>query len=409
MAKVSLYLDLRRSDRNGCSSLKLAISHSYQFRYISIGVNLHPDQWDRDRFIVKNTHPQYQSLNMLVSKYKSIADIALLELEISGRLSDMTISEIVDVILDRLGSPKRKQRADHRFFLPCYMEFMQTKKGKTLECYEFTLSKLTSLFPELPKLRMDDIKTAWLIKLENLLSEASCKNTIAIHMVNIRAVFNYALDNEYTINYPFRRYKIRREKTEKRSLEIEQLRELFAADVEDWQRPYLDYFKLTFFLIGINAVDLLGAKRTSICNGRLKYRRSKTSGLFSVKLEPEAMELIEKYSGEEHLIKAMESYSKYDDYLHRINKGLQSIGPMRREGRGGKKIRTPLFPKLTTYWARHTWSTIAADLDIPDATISLALGHAGENRTTDIYIRRNLKKVDEANRKVIDWVLYGKR
>lgn len=222
-------------------------------------------------------------------------------------------------------------------------------------------------------------------------------------------MFNYGLDNEYTINYPFRRYKIRREKTEKRSLEIEQLRELFATDVEDWQRPYLDYFKLTFFLIGINAVDLLGAKRTAICNGRLKYRRSKTSGLFSVKLEPEAMELIEKYSGEEHLIKAMESYNKYDDYLRRINKGLQSIGPMRREGRGGKKIRTPLFPKLTTYWARHTWATIAADLDIPDATISLALGHAGENRTTDIYIRRNLKKVDEANRKVIDWVLYGKR
>lgn len=183
MAKVSLYLDLRRSDRNGCSSLKLAISHSYQFRYISIGVNLHPDQWDRDHSIVKNTHPQYQSLNMLVSKYKSIADITLMELEISGRLSDMTISEIVDVILDRLGSPKRKQRANHRFFLPCYMEFMQTKKGKTLECYEFTLSKLTSLFPELPKLRMDDIKTAWLIKLENLLSETSCKNTIAIHMV----------------------------------------------------------------------------------------------------------------------------------------------------------------------------------------------------------------------------------
>ena len=24
---------------------------------------------------------------------------------------------------------------------------------------------------------------------------------------------------------------------------------------------------------------------------------------------------------------------------------------------------------LTTYWARHTWATIAADLDIPDADI----------------------------------------
>lgn len=409
MSKVTFYLDCRWLSKDGYALLKLSVSHMGQSRLINIGINLRPEQWDVEKKLVNKNHPHHQMLNILANKCKSVAETALLELQISEELPNLFINEVVDVIYERLGKPRKPRHADLGLFLNCYKEFMQTKKGKTLECYEFTLSKLTILFPELPKLRMDDIKTAWLIKLENLLSETSCKNTIAIHMVNIRAVFNYGLDNEYTINYPFRCYKIRREKTEKRSLEIEQLRELFATDVEDWQRPYLDYFKLTFFLIGINAVDLLGAKRTAICNGRLKYRRSKTSGLFSVKLEPEAMELIEKYSGEEHLIKAMESYNKYDDYLRRINKGLQSIGPMRREGRGGKKIRTPLFPKLTTYWARHTWATIAADLDIPDATISLALGHAGENRTTDIYIRRNLKKVDEANRKVIDWVLYGKR
>lgn len=64
---------------------------------------------------------------------------------------------------------------------------------------------------------------------------------------------------------------------------------------------------------------------------------------------------------------------------------------------------------MTSYWARHTWATIAADLDIPDAVISMALGHAGENRVTNIYIKRNMAKIDAANRKVLDWVFYNRR
>ena len=81
---------------------------------------------------------------------------------------------------------------------------------------------------------------------------------------------------------------------------------------------------------------------------------------------------------------------------------------MKRVGRGGKKVFTPLFPNLTTYWARHTWATIAASLDIPKETIAAALGHGG-NTVTDIYIDFDQRKVDEANRKVIDWVLYGEK
>jgi hypothetical protein len=60
-------------------------------------------------------------------------------------------------------------------------------------------------------------------------------------------------------------------------------------------------------------------------------------------------------------------------------------------------------------WARHSWATIAASLDIPDDTIALALGHAVANSTTSIYIERDRRKIDAANRRVIDWVLYNKR
>ena len=67
-----------------------------------------------------------------------------------------------------------------------------------------------------------------------------------------------------------------------------------------------------------------------------------------------------------------------------------------------------VMPTLTTYWSRHSWATIAAELDIPKETISAALGHGGSS-VTDIYIDFDTRKIDAANRRVIDYVLYGKK
>lgn len=63
---------------------------------------------------------------------------------------------------------------------------------------------------------------------------------------------------------------------------------------------------------------------------------------------------------------------------------------------------------MSSHWARHSWATVAASLDIPKETIAAALGHGG-NTVTDIYIDFDRQKVDDANRRVIDWVFYGKR
>lgn len=59
------------------------------------------------------------------------------------------------------------------------------------------------------------------------------------------------------------------------------------------------------------------------------------------------------------------------------------------------------------HWARHTFATIAYEIGIPTDTIADCLGHKSAHRITEIYIKKDLNKVDEANRKVIDYVLYN--
>ena len=59
---------------------------------------------------------------------------------------------------------------------------------------------------------------------------------------------------------------------------------------------------------------------------------------------------------------------------------------------------------LTTYYARHSWATIAKSIGISRDTIRLGLGH-GLNTITDIYIDYDIGVVDKANRKVISKIL----
>lgn len=210
-------------------------------------------------------------------------------------------------------------------------------------------------------------------------------NGIAIDLRNIRAACNWALSNGWTDNYPFRNYKIRYEQTRKRDLTREQV-----ADISAHGGRYADMFILMLYLIGINISDIYHLPKDSVRNGRLEYRRNKTGRLFSILVEPEAQAIIDRYAGEKHLLCFAETCKDYKVFLKHMNDEL------------GKVVEG-----CTSYWCRHTWASMAASLDIPIETVSRALGHSVGASVTSIYIHFDNRKVDEANRKVIDWVLHG--
>lgn len=338
-------------------------------------------------------------------KIREVEDVLANE----GRLSEdvMVIRRMVEDAFG-IAEEEKPTTIDIGDFVKHFQDFIDSKTNKgTKGVYKHTLDRIRLFDPEIDMRNFEDIDLRWLVKFETFCAKTASKNARNIHLRNIRAVFNNAIDYEITTSYPFRRFKIRPEETRKRSISVEELRRLFDYPVEEYAEIYRDMFKLIFMLCGINTVDLHGLKSITK-DGRIEYRRAKTGRLYSIKVEPEAMEIIEKYHGEKGLLCIADRWGDSRNFRHQLNKALQRIGQVERKGRGGKKIITSEFEGLTSYWARHTWSTIAADLNVPDAVISSALGHAAENATTAIYIHRNQKKVDDANRRVLDWVLYGK-
>lgn len=411
MANTRFYLDERGAKPNTPRVLKVAIAHKGSSALVSLSVKLLPNQWDGKKQRVVN-HPDQMLTNVYISSIKQQIDTILLNLANEGKLGTMKASEIrsyIDLELnpERVEAREEEERKAKSFAVR-FLKFAESKSASTRGVYMQTYRRMIAFAgDELQKLTFEDVTRDWIGKFEAFLAKtAPSKNARNIHLRNIRAVFNEAIDDEITTAYPFRRYDVRPVATRKRNLKVEDLRTLFDYPCEEYAVKYQDLFKLMFMLIGINAIDLYNLKK--IVEGRVSFNRSKTHRLYSIKVEPEALEIINKYRGKGWLLDIHDRYKNHQDFLKKMNDALKKIGPMKRVGRGGKKVREPLFPEISTYWARHSWATIAASLDIPRDTIAHALGHGG-NTVTDIYIDFDERKVDEANRKVLDWVLYGKR
>ena len=401
MARTEIYLDTRRVSIKGESPLKVRITHKRKTAYISFGFSIAPHQWDAARDKVVN-HPEERLYNSLIDVKKADTLRTITALKISGEIENVTAVDIKNKIEGKEGKKKKPVGQFVSLFEDC---IKSKNKENTITSYTLTLKLMRMFDPELDLKTFDEINIKYLQDFDNWLrDERKQKQTSRnVNFRNIRSVFNTAIDEEMTANYPFRKFKLKREETRKRSLTVEQLRTLRDYPCDDYLIIYRDMFMLMFYLCGINAVDLFTAKPNAIRDGRLEYTRSKTGKLYSIKVEPEAMRLIKKYKGKDYLLNICD-HEPYKHFLGKMSKRLKDIGPYTRKGYGGKKTITPLFPDMSQYWCRHTWATIAAELDIPKETIAAGLGHDMGNTTTAIYINYNLKKVDNANRKIIDFV-----
>ena len=88
------------------------------------------------------------------------------------------------------------------------------------------------------------------------------------------------------------------------------------------------------------------------------------------------MEIINRYKGNKFLLNTLETNDyNYRKYMVAMNRGLQKLGNFERKGLGGKKIRDILFPGITSYYARHTWATIAHKIGISKDVISVSYTH----------------------------------
>ena len=136
----------------------------------------------------------------------------------------------------------------------------------------------------------------------------------------------------------------------------------------------------------------------------MTYRRRKTGRLLTVTLVPEAMKLIKRYMNTDpaspylfSLITSGEgteaAYKEYQLALRNFNYQLMIL-----------KQVLGLTSEVSSYTARHTWATTAYYCEIHPGIISEAMGHSSIT-VTETYLKPfRSKKIDEANKQVLDFV-----
>jgi len=100
-------------------------------------------------------------------------------------------------------------------------------------------------------------------------------------MRTIRAIFNQAIKSGIVDKnlYPFDKYTIKNEPTRKRALEMDDIRKILLINLSEDDKLFhtRNYFMASYLMCGMSFIDMAFLTLEDLKNGRVSYRRKKTS------------------------------------------------------------------------------------------------------------------------------------
>jgi integrase/recombinase XerD len=396
MAAIKFVLDSRRARKDGTYPLVFRVTYNRQYFHIPIGVFIDKEGFDTETGLVLNNEKLNIELSKKMLEYRERIYHYLTSVP-NGNLKGLKLA---------LENETPNQVTIGSFWLNEIDRLTHMKKYGNARVYSHSyqaVSKHLNLdipFHQLTLKNILDLETKFY-------AQGVSVNGLSVYLRTFRAICNKAIFQDYVGLewYPFRKYKIRKEKTTPRVLSETELRKFFQLDIPDSHHKYKYWCigKLLFMLRGINVIDLIQLKPENIKSGRLIYRRAKTSKLYSIKLTPEIEQVLNEFSRSHTLLdlltkKEMESTRflplvKQKNKL--INKHLSDLGEMIESNE-----------KITTYVFRYSYANLAKKLGYSKDLIAEALGHEYGNSTTGIYLEQfDMEVVDQMNSTIINYLV----
>ncbi|MFT6923144.1 MAG: integrase/recombinase XerD [Crocinitomicaceae bacterium] len=429
MAKIQLKLDTRKSSmkQNDSFPIVLVLSHNSKTRLISLKYSLTPNQWDKNNLTPIDI-PNCKHIGAKLRSQLSKAELLLYSLQLE--LDHLTMTELkamvqAEVYSSETTSPKSKEhyiaRRVNTASLTDYanQKVIRLLSAGRLGSAEAVKTSMTALnrFINKESIPFTDINV---ITLKNYTAfcygRGNKPNTIGACLRQVRALFNEAINEDLIEEklYPFRKFKIPRSpKTKNRALRLHEIEEIRKLELKHGSAlcNARNYFLFMFNNMGINFIDLVKLKKSqfskteydklgNLIAGRISYERSKTQGSFSIKLTNESISVLNQYDvsskvSSEYIFpfgfeNTEQGRERYKQQRKRVNRKLKELAKLAK-----------IDEELTTYFARHSWATIAKRKMVPITLISEGLGHA-DLKTTQIYLGSFDDDVlDDANESIV--------
>lgn len=400
MYTLKLVLDQRRQRNDKTYPLVVRIRNKGKYIDLPTGVSSLPQNFDEAKQVIKSS----KEVNNNVIKLKTQYHTKVLEL-VSYSETEPTLSDIKAYLLK-----KPTQELTLREFWSKEIESL-IKSGRAGGAKTYVdalraIAQILDVNKPLHTYTYSDVVDAQV----SFLAKGVKINSIGVYFRTFRAICNKAILQELVPMswYPFKKYKIKKEKTTPRAMTLVQTQQYFSLNLPNNHPLYKTWCigKLLFMLRGVNLKDLLVLRPTDITNGRVIYRRSKTKKLYSIELLPEAGAIFkELYKGGDTLLGVldgklaalkvdMEAVEDYQQVRKVVNAHLNRLGKL-------AEVDIP----ITTYVFRYTYANIAKQLGYSKDMIAEALGHEYGNAVTGIYLEMFDNEVlDKMNASIIDAV-----
>src|ERR1035437_1639500 len=403
MASLKLTLDKRSQKKDNSYPLVFRISINGESRSIPTGHSILEKDWNWKSNFLKKTHPTFDLRSDKIKGLKLSHLTKIFEFE-KKYLYNSNAQELKDYILS---APKMTSTVE--VFWQEEINLMQkANRNGGARTYMDTLVALKKI--RNMNVRFEQIDYRWLKEVEaELISKGVKINSIGLYYRTLRAVYNKAINAEVVSfdHYPFRRYRIRKEQTTPHPISLEELQKYFRLqiDKDSWLYDSWLMGKLMFMLIGINFKDMVLMRESDIKAMRLIYSRAKTHTIYSIKLLPEALEILEHFKGRDKntllgKVTAIEMEDKIRFPLvikqknKVFNKHLSELGKI-----------FECKEKLRGYVFQYTWANIAKQLGYSKDMIGEGLGHQQGNKVTEIYLQAfNPELIDKMNEQIFDKV-----
>lgn len=378
---------------NGQYSVYLQIIKARKRKKINLGLKCLKENFENERFL-KN-HPNVKSENIIINKKKVKAEDIIRNFQLDDK----------DFSLEEFEQKFKGNQINRKLVIIFFDEIIDemTISGKIGSARAYTETKQALLKFCNNKIKFIDITQEFLEKFEaSMRSRGNKDGGIAFKMRQLRALINKAILRKIIPKelYPFDDYKISKLKikTKKRALTVEDFKKFKNVDLTE--RPELleayHYFMFSFYMRGINFVDMMKLKKSDIVNDRIIFTRSKTKGNFNIQLNDKAKEIVEFYKTKSKSdfvfpillhndLTPVQMDNRKHKVLARFNLKLREIAKI-------AKIET----HLTSYVARHSFATIMKIRGISIAIISELMGHADVQVTMTYLKEFDVELLDEA-------------
>ena len=390
-ATISVICFKSKTLANGEHPLMLRITKDRKRTMKSLGVSVHPSNWDFDRNEPKPKCPDRKYIQQIILKVKSEYQTRLLEK--AARDEDYT----AETLVKEQTREQIQSETVESFYLRTVEQLKREGAVGNAYAYLNSYNVLKSFNADKPlSYTFGQIDEAFLSAFEGWMrSKGNKETTLSFQMRTLRAVFNRAIKakavakekNPFGEDYKVSKFDTR---TPKRALSKEEIMKIVNADCSaesDLYRLAHDIFVFSYLCGGIAFVDVANLTPANIVDGRLSYKRQKTHGAINIPLSERAVQIVGRY--DDYCERAGYLFPILDERLHitpiqkrnRVHKVCHQVNLELRKLAQNLKISA----EVTTYVARHSFATVLKKSGVNIGIISEALGHHSL-KTTQIYL-----------------------